>query len=45
MSENSNEKKKSQYEHLLYKTKNAYEIMGDEETASCRNLPQDTLIF
>lgn len=37
MSDNNNEKKKSQYEHLLYKTKNAYEIMSDEELARCEN--------
>lgn len=45
MSENSNEKKKSQYEHLLYKTKNAYEIMGDEETASCEKFAAGYIDF
>ena len=40
MSESSNEKKKSQYEHLLYKKKNAYELMSDEEIVSCEKFAE-----
>lgn len=45
MSESSNEKKKSQYEHLLYKKKNAYELMSDEEIVSCEKFAEGYIDF